>query len=256
VIQEEIDTSSSAMELAKLIAPDGPWGKAWLAAHWERKLKKQDYLEVDLRSLLASISKRRSLVSLRATGHLLVGACKIYTKKCSFFEEEADEVRQALMMAFSRPEQGKELAPQIREVKAPVLIAGDQVLLGGKKHMARLEDITLKHPAKEPSVPIEDNDDLFGSFSQMDLEEVMQAVRQEVLPEDALEDLGKAPISDLDFDTLPLVALTGGPAPVEPEQDEVGAELEAGGDEVPMDLDADDEATPAPAHTSPVPLAQ
>ncbi|CAJ1439236.1 unnamed protein product, partial [Effrenium voratum] len=216
-----------------------------------------------------------------------VGACKIYTKKCSFFEEsgnrwewalvsnggfiqdqfwkksygvpwseeEADEVRQALMMApgapcaFSRPEQGKELAPQIREaggsgseVKAPVLIAGDQVLLGGKKHMARLEDITLKHPAKEPSVPIEDNDDLFGSFSQMDLEEVMQAVRQEVLPEDALEDLGKAPISDLDFDTLPLVALTGGPAPVEPEQDEVGAELEAGGDEVPMDLDADDEA--------------
>eukprot|EP00435_Cladocopium_sp_Y103_P008317 s4573_g2.t1 len=66
-----------------------------------------------------SISRRRSVVSLRATGHLLVGACKIYVKKCSIFEEEAEEVRTALMMAFSRPtdmQAAEEMAP-IREVR-------------------------------------------------------------------------------------------------------------------------------------------
>lgn len=243
------------MELAKLIAPNGPWGKAWLAAHWERKLKKQDYVETDLRSLLNSISRRRSLVSLRATGHLLVGACKIYVKKCSIFEEEAEEVRTALMMAFSRPtdmQAAEELAP-IREVRTHTA-PPDQALLGGKRHMARIEDITLKD-SKEPTVRLEEADDLFGSLSQGELQEVMKVVRKRVLPKGALEALeSKTSIADLDFDTMPLVALSDKPQVEEVDDD---LQLEGEGDLMPMDLEAalEDEATPAAAHTSPVPMA-
>ncbi|CAL1135152.1 unnamed protein product [Cladocopium goreaui] len=171
-----------------------------------------DYVETDLRSLLSSISRRRSVVSLRATGHLLVGACKIYVKKCSIFEEEAEEVRTALMMAFSRPtdmQAAEELAP-IREVRTHTA-PPDQALLGGKRHMARIEDITLKD-SKEATVlgsldlDGPSTDDLFGSLSQGELQagsvvqlpsrgypgfslvqEVTRLVRKRVLPKGALE---------------------------------------------------------------------
>ncbi|CAK9109734.1 unnamed protein product [Durusdinium trenchii] len=237
------------------------------------KEKAKDYLETDLRTLLQSISLRRSLVSLRATGHLLVGACKIYVKKCTFFEEEAEEVRTALMMAFSRPSDAQEdMAPQIREVRTHTA-PPDQALLGGKRHMARIEDITLKDSGRTsiPSVSLQENDDLFGSLSQIELEEVMRAVRKRVLPKSALEELdSKTSINDLDFDTLPLVALSDKPQ-VEEEED---VQMLGDGEEdvMPMDLNAgiEDEATPAPsahtpalhtspillgaAHTSPIPL--
>jgi len=205
------------MELAKLIAPNGIWGKVWLAAHWERKLKKQDYQEIDLRSLLATISAKRSLVSLRATGHLLVGACKIYCKQSAFLEEEADEVRAGLMMAFSRPteEPEVEISGRIREVRPGALtpiLADDQALLGGKKHIARLEDITLKNQGKEDAGSIVASDDLFGALSQTELQEVMRAVRRKVVPKGAFEELESAATGEHhDFDTLPLVALSDQP---------------------------------------------
>lgn len=252
------------MELAKLIAPNGIWGKVWLAAHWERKLKKQDYQEIDLRSLLATISAKRSLVSLRATGHLLVGACKIYCKQSAFLEEEADEVRAGLMMAFSRPteEPEVEISGRIREVRPGALtpiLADDQALLGGKKHIARLEDITLKNQGKEDAGSIVASDDLFGALSQTELQEVMRAVRRKVVPKGAFEELESAATGEHhDFDTLPLVALSDQPkAAAEPEEPAVGEDV------MPLDMELalEDEAPAAPAaaaeaSTSPVPYAQ
>jgi len=177
-------------------------------------------------------------------------------KKCSIFEEEAKEVHTALMMAFSRPsdlQAAEEMAP-LREVRTHTA-PPDQALLGGKRHMARIEDITLKDFNKEHAVPLQETDDLFGSLSQNELQEVMKVVRKRVLPKGALEALeSKTSITDLDFDTMPLVALSEKPQ-VEDDDD-----LQIAGDDdlMPMDLNApleDDAATPATAaaHTSPVP---
>ncbi|CAK9001374.1 Pre-mRNA-processing factor 17, partial [Durusdinium trenchii] len=156
----------------------------------------------------------------------------------------------------------EDMAPQIREVRTHTA-PPDQALLGGKRHMARIEDITLKDSGRTsiPSVSLQENDDLFGSLSQIELEEVMRAVRKRVLPKSALEELdSKTSINDLDFDTLPLVALSDKPQ-VEEEED---VQMLGDGEEdvMPMDLNAgiEDEATPAPSahtpalHTSPIPL--
>ncbi|CAK0903036.1 unnamed protein product, partial [Prorocentrum cordatum] len=65
----------------------------WLAAHWDRRLKRQDYSEADLRELARSFTERQSLLSLRNTGHLLLGLCKIFARKCQLFEDDASELR-------------------------------------------------------------------------------------------------------------------------------------------------------------------
>lgn len=120
--------------------------------------------------------------------------------------------------------------------------------------MARIEDITLKD-SKEATVPLQETDDLFGSLSQGELQEVTRLVRKRVLPKGALEALeSKTSIADLDFDTMPLVALSDKPQVEEADDD---LQLEGEGDVMPMDLEAalEDEATPAAAHFSPVPMA-
>eukprot|EP00435_Cladocopium_sp_Y103_P065053 s1330_g26.t2 len=132
--------------------------------------------------------------------------------------------------------------------------ADQMALLGGKRHMARIEDITLKD-SKEPTMPLQETDDLFGALSQGELQEVMRVVRKRVLPKGALEALeSKTSIADLDFDTMPLVGLSDKPQ-VEEDDD---LQIEGEGDVMPMDLEAaleDEAATPAAAHTSPVPMA-
>jgi len=230
-------------ELAKLIAPTGDWGKVWLATHWDRKLKKEDYLELDLRKFIISIAAKRSMVSLRATGHLLLGACKIYAKKCGILEEEADEVRTRLMMAFSRPTTNQQVAAEevpvpLREVKAhaPGVAPDNEALLGGKKHVARLEDITLRKAVEESIVPTDTGDDLFGALSEKDLEEVMRTMRKKVLPRGALEDLESITAEGGDYDTLPLVALSD---QVQGQADSAPIEFgeDAGDDLLALDLD-------------------
>ena len=41
--------AESKMEFMQLVDPNtGRWGKVWLAAHWDRRLKKWDYVDVNL----------------------------------------------------------------------------------------------------------------------------------------------------------------------------------------------------------------
>lgn len=143
------------MEFSQLIAPDGEWNKVWLAAHWEKRLKKQDYLEIDLRLVMASFLAKKAILSLRATGHLLVGGAKVVSKKLEILEEEVQEVRRRLWLAFSgqqpaasrKGEEGEKLGQILREVDTDSVGPHDEnALLGGKRHVARLEDITLKGP--------------------------------------------------------------------------------------------------------------
>lgn len=202
------------MEFAKLIAPDGDWGKVWLAAHWDKKLKKQDYLEIDLRKLVISWIAKRALMSLRATGHLLVGACKVYARKASLYEDEAQEVKTKLMMAFSSSASagdairqdmdidnwGRGLLENISGVNSDLaMLANPLGLLGGKRHVARLEDITLRGLEEAIAAQFQIGDDLFGAMPREVLEALELTLRKPKAVPPGLFDM---------FDAMPLVALS------------------------------------------------
>mmetsp|Transcript_142202 Transcript_142202/g.247873 ORF Transcript_142202/g.247873 Transcript_142202/m.247873 type:complete len:554 (-) Transcript_142202:8-1669(-) len=140
------------MELAQLLGPNGLYHKVWLAAHWDRKLKKQDYIEINLMRIITSILENEQIVSLRTAGHLLFGICKVFQKKFSTFEENAKELNTRLLMAFTTershkadPRVGMSLLQKVdlNELPQPVE-SEEQVLQAGQKTVARLEDITLR----------------------------------------------------------------------------------------------------------------
>jgi len=192
------------MNFAQLIASDGPWNKVWLAAHWDKKLKKQDYDDFDLRVLIVSFLEHRGLVSLRATGHLLIGTCKIYSKKCLSFEDEAREIQTRLMLAFTEEEKATKADPEedaIRVVDPDRAeragVSEDAMLQGGKKHCARLEDITLKPSEAIVHFQPKDND-VFGVMTSSELEQAMSQLQSSLPDTPAL--------ANEVYDTLPLVA--------------------------------------------------
>lgn len=229
----------SSMEFAQLIAPAGPWNKVWLAAHWDRKLKKSDYLETDLRKLIKQVIERRALVTLRATGHLLVGICKVYARKCLILDDEAAEVRTRLMLAFNADGSAKEGkaaagdkgdkdghdvvaggagaaagaagAAILREVGADGRggrLVGEKDLVAGRRHMARLEDITLKPRAtsrarREPLLAADAED--FGAMTGAEMEAAMKDLKKDkrLFPSSSQAGIGLEAFED----TMPLVAM-------------------------------------------------
>eukprot|EP00933_Yihiella_yeosuensis_P062819 TRINITY_DN65818_c0_g1_i1.p1 TRINITY_DN65818_c0_g1~~TRINITY_DN65818_c0_g1_i1.p1 ORF type:complete len:570 (-),score=134.96 TRINITY_DN65818_c0_g1_i1:108-1817(-) len=263
------------MELAKLLSPTGELGKVWLAAHWDKRLKKQDYLDVDLKDVVLSLNAKRLLISLRTTGHLLVGACKIYAQKCMLFEEEAEEVRTRLMMAFVRDAEGgvkvaegedqlhRQLVPMAMRQVNPEITGGaldDAALLGGKRHVAKLEDITMRETGTGSSSTQMQDDDLFGSMTAAELEAALKELKEKVfIPGRAgHQDLDLVPLpgpleGGSEFDQLPLVSLSDLPEEATAERiplDDLGVALE---DDLDLDLPAlEDDEMPAAGHTSPL----
>eukprot|EP00439_Symbiodinium_sp_Y106_P012301 s8593_g1.t2 len=147
-----------------------------------------------------------------ATGHLLVGACKIYCKQSAFLEEEADEVRAGLMMAFSRPteEPEVEISGRIREVRPGALtpiLADDQA---EDTKQSSLSSLDLEGPAGRQ----EAHRALGGRTVPMG------TTWQQKLWRSRREELESAATGEHhDFDTLPLVALSDQPkAAAEPEE--------------------------------------
>lgn len=239
------------MELAQLTSPDGAWSKVWLAAHWDKKLKKQDYVDADLPELLESFLAKKVVFNLRATGHLLLGACKIYGRKCLLFDEDAIELRTRLMMAFSadKPQENEDqAAPMVGDLDIIQSEVDDYrpgkepaagTLLGGKRHIARLEDITLRDPVKLARRRSEE--DVFGAMRGAELEKAMKDLRKHCALPSPEAPAGFEDMFDGGFDTQPLVGVDAdlGQDVLEAGAralNEAIAELDAG---TPMPLDMD-----------------
>jgi hypothetical protein len=114
-----------------LLAKKGPLGKVWLAAHWEKKLNKQAILQTDIKATVGAwrvgikdavwtcngrgglpgarapprrlclrhlpcvaeqVKKPVSPLSLRVSGHLLLGLSRIFAKKVAYLASDASEV--------------------------------------------------------------------------------------------------------------------------------------------------------------------
>jgi len=220
------------MELAQLVAPGGRWYTLWLAAHWDRRLKKQDYVEADLQALLRSLQTDGGLVSLRALGHLLLGTCKIFQKKCQLFDDDAKELQSALILAFcSEGEHALRKPLAVEETMdvdvLPQVVPGRMRAVGatlqrsGRRHVARLEDITLRVPAQEKTDPLFKSDLVFSALDsqlESDLRSAllappehpemqlvpMPASPSQLVPLDGLGPQLDEPVVGLDLADMPL----------------------------------------------------
>ncbi len=47
------------VKFADLVHSGGPWHKLWLAAHWDRKLRRDDWLEINLTRIVSEVRNRR-----------------------------------------------------------------------------------------------------------------------------------------------------------------------------------------------------
>ncbi|CAE7227742.1 unnamed protein product [Symbiodinium sp. CCMP2592] len=84
-----------------LVKQGGFLWKAWVACHYERRLKRQDYLSTDVTSTCDFLLENLSVVPLRCLGHLMLGILRILLRQAEDLESKADEVRTSLQTSIS-----------------------------------------------------------------------------------------------------------------------------------------------------------
>lgn len=191
------------MDFVSLVTQGGLLWKAWVACHYERRLKRQDYLNADVKGLCNFIMDNIGSIPLRCLGHLMLGILRLLLRQAGDLETKADEVRTALFFSLSTGP-GLPTVPTVSAASVtlrhplgavPVLDFGDvpgldmlmepelpdleveASLEEGRRHVAPLETITLSSgPTAEPIVEIDD----FGAPSPED-QRSMAAVGQTAL---------------------------------------------------------------------------
>ncbi|TMW67967.1 hypothetical protein Poli38472_007639 [Pythium oligandrum] len=148
-----------------VLAKKGPLGKIWLAAHWDKKLNKQQIFTADIQSSVDSIVNPQVPLALRVSGHLLLGVVRIYSRKVKYLFSDCSEALVKIKLAF-RPgvvdlpvnnqqasahainvsnfgEFEAELTYSIDAITAPSL---DEWITASSQTVARRQDITLAEP--------------------------------------------------------------------------------------------------------------
>ncbi|CDU22812.1 related to Double-strand-break repair protein rad21 [Sporisorium scitamineum] len=84
-----------------ILAKRGPLARVWLAAHWERKLSKAQFLQTSIeRSVSAIMGQEVVPMALRLSGQLLLGVVRIYSRKAKYLLEDCNEALLKIKMAF------------------------------------------------------------------------------------------------------------------------------------------------------------
>ncbi|KEP54568.1 motif of rad21/Rec8-like protein [Rhizoctonia solani 123E] len=84
-----------------ILSRRGPLGKVWLAAHWERKLSKNQTLQTDIsESVDAILGQEIVPMALRLSGQLLLGVCRIYSRKAKYLLDDCNEALLKIRLAF------------------------------------------------------------------------------------------------------------------------------------------------------------
>ncbi|KAH9588735.1 Rad21/Rec8-like protein [Trypanosoma melophagium] len=72
-----------------VLTKKGPLAKIWLAAHWDRRLTRNEVRVVDLRQSVVDIVQPAVPIALRTSGELLVGVVRIYALKVKHLLKDA-----------------------------------------------------------------------------------------------------------------------------------------------------------------------
>ncbi|CAN1186924.1 Sister chromatid cohesion 1 protein 4 [Linum perenne] len=83
-----------------ILAKKGPLGTIWIAAHLERKLRKNQVADTDIGFSVDSILSPDVPIALRLSSHLLVGVVRIYSRKVNYLFDDCSEALLKIKQAF------------------------------------------------------------------------------------------------------------------------------------------------------------
>jgi hypothetical protein len=83
-----------------ILAKKGPLGKIWLAAHFEKKLTRQQIFSTDIVNTVDSLLNPAEPLSLRVSGHLMLGLVRIYSKKVKYLMVDCTDTVWKIQLAF------------------------------------------------------------------------------------------------------------------------------------------------------------
>ncbi|KAL6586860.1 hypothetical protein OROMI_001848 [Orobanche minor] len=98
-----------------ILAKKGPLGTIWIAAHLERKLRKNQVADTDIGVSVDSILSPEVPIALRLSSHLLLGVVRIYNRKVNYLFDDCSEALLKVKQAFCSTD--VDLPPE--ESKAP-----------------------------------------------------------------------------------------------------------------------------------------
>mmetsp|Transcript_84668 Transcript_84668/g.155246 ORF Transcript_84668/g.155246 Transcript_84668/m.155246 type:complete len:669 (+) Transcript_84668:93-2099(+) len=177
------------MEFVLLISEGGELWKTWVAAFYERRLRRQDYRDADVKRTVTFIIEHMRQEELSNTlsiplhchGHLLLGSCRILLRKAELLDDAAEELRLKLLTSSGR---GAGRAEPVRRLV--------------------MSDVTLSHVVGEDAyMP---NDDLFtlGDIgASLEIPGLNMLLEPEVPPMEADLDEGRRHAAPWSRITLP-----------------------------------------------------
>ncbi|KAL4303789.1 hypothetical protein GQ457_10G015460 [Hibiscus cannabinus] len=83
-----------------ILAKKGPLGTIWIAAHLERKLRKNQVADTDIGVSVDSILFPDVPIALRLSSHLLLGVVRIYSRKVNYLFDDCSEALLRVKQAF------------------------------------------------------------------------------------------------------------------------------------------------------------
>ena len=83
-----------------ILAKKGPLGKIWLAAHFDKKLTKNQIFTTDIEESVNSILNPAAPLALRVSGHLMLGIVRIYSRKVKYLMSDCTEAMWKIKLAF------------------------------------------------------------------------------------------------------------------------------------------------------------
>ncbi|KAE8699076.1 Sister chromatid cohesion 1 protein 4 [Hibiscus syriacus] len=83
-----------------ILAKKGPLGTIWIAAHLERKLRKNQVADTDIGVSVDSIMFPDVPIALRLSSHLLLGVVRIYSRKVNYLFDDCSEALLKIKQAF------------------------------------------------------------------------------------------------------------------------------------------------------------
>ncbi|KAI8922919.1 Rec8 like protein-domain-containing protein [Entophlyctis helioformis] len=117
-----------------ILSKKGPLAKVWLAAHWERKLSKSQFLQTNIQSSVSAIlTAGAEPMALRLSGQLLLGVVRIFSRKTRYLLEDCNEALMKIKLAWSTWPRSRQSQPALLNI-APANTA---------LTISRLQDITL-----------------------------------------------------------------------------------------------------------------
>uniref|UniRef100_A0AC35TYC5 Rad21_Rec8_N domain-containing protein n=1 Tax=Rhabditophanes sp. KR3021 TaxID=114890 RepID=A0AC35TYC5_9BILA len=167
-----------------MLAKKGPLSKVWLAAHWEKKLSKAQVYETNVEDVINEIMKPKVPMALRTTGHLLLGAVRIYSRKTKYLLADCNEAFLKIKMSFKSGEEETMLnedgMPKPGALKIPDVLGDFDCAIPD------FNEYEMKHPMK---------------FSQTRADDITLKDESAALNQFAGDDFGSNDFGEGDFGT-------------------------------------------------------